>query len=116
MIWDLANPSIPSKILRGHTGTVHTLAIASNKRTLVSIGYETDARIWDLSEPGGEECRRVLKGHTDKLYAVAVDQDGGKVVTGSADGTAVIWDIDSGYVYPDFLVLPANLIYAHTYL
>src|SRR5262249_24396184 len=108
--------------LRGHSGAVHAVAVASGK--LVSGGSDHTLRVWDVSRarpilaaataglsaapPGIGPLAavvalaarhtpplRILKGHKGTVYSVASTRDGSRLASASADGTMKVWDADT---------------------
>jgi WD40 repeat protein len=78
------------RVLTGHTGDVHRMAVSADGRTAVSGGADGTVRVWDLARTAAP---RELTGHTDDVYAVAVSTDGRTAVSGGHDGTVRVWDL-----------------------
>jgi WD40 repeat protein len=81
------------RTLRGHTGSVTSLAFFPDSRRIVTGSDDRTAKIWDVA--AGKELL-TLKGHKGMIRSVAISPDGERVVTGSSDGTAKIWDANRG--------------------
>src|SRR5262249_38299679 len=79
--------------LKGHEGTVYSVAVTRDGTRIVTGSDDNTARIWD-TETGAEILQ--LKGHEGTVNGVAVTPDGTRIVTGSDDNTARVWDIDTG--------------------
>jgi WD40 repeat protein len=79
------------RILEGHRGRVHAVAVLDGRRVVSGSGDRT-LRVWNL-ESG--ETLQILEGHTSGVNAVTV-LDGGRVLSGSDDGTLRVWDLKSG--------------------
>ncbi|PNS20323.1 Ubiquitin homeostasis protein lub1 [Sphaceloma murrayae] len=69
------------RLLLGHAHNVCTLDAASDGRHLVSGGWDSQARIWDIEK--GETVVE-LKGHEASVWAVMVYDDN-HIITGCAD-------------------------------
>lgn len=80
------------KILHGHVGEVHAVAVTADGRRVVSGSSDKTLRVWDLET--GES--RVLSGHAGTVLALALTPDGHWAVSGSSDKTLRIWDLDTG--------------------
>jgi WD40 repeat protein len=78
-------------MLKGHTSTVSSLAIAADGRIL-SGSCDNTVRIWNAATG---ECERVLEGHTSDVTSLAIGADG-RIVSGSCDKTLRIWHATTG--------------------
>jgi WD40 repeat protein len=86
-VWNLNGEA--AAVLRGHMGTVSSVAFSRNGE-LVSSSADGTARVWDVHS---DALRAVLRGHTGAVRAAAFSPDGAEVVTASEDHTARIWDV-----------------------
>lgn len=80
-------------IQTGHNGSVNSVAISPNGRTIVSGSDDKTIRLWD--KVTGKEIRR-LQGHTYEVNSVAISPDGQTIVSGSYDGEIKICDSKKG--------------------
>jgi WD40 repeat protein len=81
------------RLLTGHRGSVNSVAVNPDGRTIVSGSNDYTVAVWDLES--GNLLRR-LKGHEDEVNSVAVSPDGRYIVSGSKDRTVRVWDLESG--------------------
>ncbi|TPX67298.1 hypothetical protein CcCBS67573_g07548, partial [Chytriomyces confervae] len=79
--------------LSGHSGTVNSVAVTRDGKTIVSGSYDNTVKVWD-TESG--ECTSTLEGHSFIVNSVAVTPDGKTIVSGSWDNTVKVWDTESG--------------------
>jgi WD40 repeat protein/serine/threonine protein kinase len=80
--------------LKGHTGSVTSLAFSRDSQRLVSGSLDRTINVWDLRT--GQQTQS-LKGQTRiGLDCVAFSPDGNLLVSGSIDGLVEIWDTRTG--------------------
>jgi RNA polymerase sigma factor (sigma-70 family) len=102
-LWDAATGRLLSR-LRGHQGTVTSLAFSSDGKRLASASCFTDQSVvlWDLAK--GERLRRyavpsVPNGdgsYTGVSTWVAFASGGKALAAGGTDRKVRLWDVDSG--------------------
>ena len=97
ILWDVANPSRPTKIgqpLTGHTGTVRSVAFSADGHTLASGSADHTVILWDVANPGRPtRIGQPLTGHTGPVWPVAFSPNGHTLASGSGDHTVILWDI-----------------------
>ena len=91
-LYDFATGKLMA-LLKGHTGTVDSLAFSPDSKQLISGSKDLSAIIWDVES---REPIQRLKGHKAEIYAVGFTPDGGRAVTGSYDGTLKLWSVGDG--------------------
>jgi len=87
-------PTIQTFLLRGHEGSINTLAFSPDGDFLVTGGYDTSVRIWDLSADDPTSQPIILEGHEDWITSLAFSPEGRILATGSRDTTARAWDLN----------------------
>ena len=70
--------------LRGHTGTVRSVALSADGSLLASGGTDGTVRLWETRTRIQTGIRH---GQTDGIWSVAVSADGHRLVSGGTDGT-----------------------------
>ena len=88
-VWDLASGRA-RRTCEGHTDWVHSVALSSDGRRVLSGSEDGTTRLWD-TETGVERCR--CEGHTAGVTSVALTDDGRLALSGSKDGTAKLWEL-----------------------
>ena len=79
--------------LKGHTGSLTSVAFSADGKRIVSGSYDKTVKVWD-ADKGTETL--TLKGHTQPVSSVAFSADGKRIVSGSYDKTVKVWDADKG--------------------
>lgn len=85
--------------LRGHTGTIHALAFASDGRTLFTAGKDQTIRVWNVAEES--EVSR-LEGHAGSVLSLAVHRNGKVLASGGSDRSLKIWRLPDGRLIDAF--------------
>lgn len=77
---------------KGHTGSIHALAIAPEQKIIVSGSYDRTIKQWDL-ETGKllHSCYHELGA----IYAIAVDLERETIASGGGDGSMTLWHLGS---------------------
>jgi WD40 repeat protein len=87
-VWDLSTRQ-PTRVLRGHTGSVFGTAFSPGSRYLASGGDERHAKLWDAAT--GAEVN-TFKGHMDRLMRLAFSPDGRRLASADSDRTVKLSD------------------------
>jgi WD40 repeat protein len=80
-------------VLRGHHGTVNSVAFSPDGQLLVTASSDRTARVWDARSG---RAIRVLTGHTAPVFDAAFSPDGRRIATVSGDSTGRLWDTATG--------------------
>ena len=80
----------PLWILKGHAGTVTSVAFSPSGKILASGSADQRVRLWDLTTG---KLLHTFSNHTSKISALAFAKDD-VLVSGSSDGTVFIWNLD----------------------
>jgi len=81
------------RTLRGHSGSVTSVAFSPNGKYVLTGSGDKTAKLWDAAT--GAEVR-TFTGHRDSVVSVVFSPDGKYVLTGSYDNTAKLWDAATG--------------------
>ena len=87
-VWDAATGQ-QALSLKGHIGTVDSVAYSPDGKRIVSGGVDKTVKVWDAAT--GQEALS-LKGHTGAVTSVAYSPDGKRIVSGCNDKTVKVWD------------------------
>ncbi|OKH51781.1 NACHT and WD repeat domain-containing protein [Scytonema sp. HK-05] len=75
--------SYEKNVLKGHSGSVNSVAISTDGKTIVSGADDGTVRLWNQQ---GQPMGQPLKGHSISVTAVAISTDGKTIVSGADDG------------------------------
>ncbi len=79
--------------LAGHSGTVISVSVSPDGKTLASSSADRTIKLWNLET--GKEIR-TLTGHTNSVDGISFSPDGKTLASGSADRTIKLWNLESG--------------------
>jgi WD40 repeat protein len=83
--------------VQGHLGRVMDLAFMPGEHRLVTCGYQSLIRIWDLASG---EPTLTLRGHAASVRGVAVAPNGRWFVSVSRDKTLRLWNSGTSNTAP----------------
>ena len=91
-LWDAASGAL-LKTLKGHDGTVSSVAFSPDGRFIVSGSWDNTIKLWDAADGA---LLKTFEGHGDDVSSVAFSPDGRFIVSGSQDNTLKLWDAANG--------------------
>ncbi len=83
------------RMFDGHTGTIWTVAISPDGKTIASAGDDRDIRLWNIADG---KLVRVMAGHTALIRSLLWSADGKTLFSGSFDKTIRQWNMQTGEV------------------
>ena len=93
-IWDYETAQY-ERTLKGHTGSVTSVAFSASGDLLASASADMSAKLWDMATFA---CTKTLRGHDHSLSAVIFSPLGSDIVfTCSRDQTVKCWEVSTGY-------------------
>ena len=87
-VWD-ASTGKPIFRLRGHLGSVGTVAFSPDGQLIATGSHDHTIKLWDATT--GDQLRTFI-GHKGEVQAVGFSPDGMKIASGSVDRTLRIWE------------------------
>ncbi|KAK4068839.1 hypothetical protein Purlil1_13701 [Purpureocillium lilacinum] len=91
-LWDATTGAFV-QTLKGHRGSVTSVAFSTDGRRLASSSFDDTVKVWDAKTGA---CMRTLKGHGSWVMSVAFSTDGQRLASGSYDDTIKVWDAATG--------------------
>ena len=100
-LWKISDrPPFDSIVLPGHQSGIRTIATTPDSRRLISVGNDSQMRIWNLQACNPAVTSIVIHskgepGGSEQIITVAVSPDSRWLATGDAVGTTRLWDLSS---------------------
>ncbi|NER33117.1 MAG: hypothetical protein F6J93_03400 [Oscillatoria sp. SIO1A7] len=94
ILYDAVGIARERNLLKGHEGSVWSVAISPDGGTIVFGGADSTVR---LSNKQGNQVG-ILRGHQDLVRSVAISPDGRTIASGSEDDTVRLWDLDGNQI------------------
>ena len=88
-----ANKEKPSRILRGHTHPVRSVAFSHDGRWVISGSADKTLKIWDIQD--GTHVGESFEGHERDVFSVCISPDDRRIVSGGLDERIIVWDVES---------------------
>ena len=79
-------------VLKGHTGTVFSVAVTPDGQHVLSGSFDRAVRVWRADT---WNAAAILSGHTHSVRAVVVSVNGQYAVSSGCDNVLRIWDTKS---------------------
>lgn len=89
LLWDVETRKVTNEFC-GHTDAILCLAVAPNKTTMVTGGYNGMAKVWDIRI---KDCTNTFQAHRDEIHSIAFFPSGSAFGTGSEDLTCGLFDL-----------------------
>src|SRR6266496_1632915 len=84
-----SRPSFQTKIYRGHTSNVESVAWSPDSKYIASASYDSTVQVWEALTARPVQT---YKGHTDYANSAAWSPDGKYIASASEDRTVQVWE------------------------
>ncbi|XP_071539125.1 WD repeat and FYVE domain-containing protein 2 [Panulirus ornatus] len=78
-------------VLKGHNGSIRSLAWDVDRQLLFSGSFDQSVIVWDIG--GGKGTAFELQGHTSKVSSLVYGKKSHQLISGGEDATVVFWDM-----------------------
>ncbi len=92
-LWDIATGQEKTPALKGHGGSVESVAFSPDGTTLATGSWDSTVKLWDVAT---RRERMTLEGHTASVQSVAFSPDGKRLASIGFTPELILWDIASG--------------------
>jgi WD40 repeat protein len=99
-VWDLRDPKAKPRLLRGHEGSISSVAFSPDNHWAITGSDDKTARLWNLIAASSVASPIVLPGESDCLFAISSDNHW--LITNSRDpsysqsAVALVWNLKAG--------------------
>src|SRR5436853_4670978 len=83
-----AGADVESRTLKGHQGSILSVAFSPNGATLASGSRDATIKLWNVQTGKAE---KTLTEHKEDVYSVAYSPQGDLAASGSGDKTIKLW-------------------------
>ncbi|HRW09654.1 MAG TPA: WD40 repeat domain-containing protein, partial [Caldilineaceae bacterium] len=77
--------------LRGHAGSINSVALRPHSTQLATAGDDHTVRIWNLAR---KECVAILREHAADVRTLAYSSQGNLLASAAGDGIIHVWRVD----------------------
>ncbi|XP_064624402.1 F-box and WD repeat domain containing protein 10B-like [Lineus longissimus] len=77
--------------ITGHAGSVKAVHLSERRGFVLSGGYDTSIRCWDIKTG---KCLKIFRGHQGTVQCLSLYKD--LVVSGAKDNNCKVWDLKTG--------------------
>ena len=88
---------VRTSVLRGHTGTILSIAFSPDGTLLVSRSQDNTVKLWDIQTGG---LIRTFNDLTCLVSAVSIASDSSTIALGTRSGSIRLWDVRTGKYHP----------------
>ncbi len=96
-VWKTSDGSLVTS-LNGHEGGMLTAVFSSDGKQILSVGYDSTARLWDSTT--GEELLKLT--HESDVLSAVFSFDQKQIISLDDAGTTYLWDAQTGKIIKQF--------------